>query len=73
MKFINLKQFRKDKNLSQKELVALTGLPQSTVSYLENGYQEVRENQLLVLKRVFPDDEVSQYIYESDSYPSLST
>lgn len=50
MKFINLKQFRKDKNLSQKELVALTGLPQSTVSYLENGYQEVRENQLLVLK-----------------------
>ena len=72
MKFINLKQFRKYKNLSQKELVALTGLPQSTVSYLENGYQEVRENQLLVLKRVFSDDEVSQYIYESDSYPSLS-
>lgn len=72
MKFLNLKQFRKDKDLSQKKLVALTGLPQSTISYIENGYQEVREKQLAVLRRAFPEADLSKYIYESDSYPSLS-
>lgn len=71
MKFINLKQFRKDKDISQKKLVALTGLPQSTISYIENGYQEVRENQLIVLSRAFPEDDLSKYIYESESYPTL--
>lgn len=72
MKFINLKRFRQDRCLSQKELVAITGLPQSTVSYIENGYQEIRENQLAVLKQAFPDTDFVQYIYESTSYPYLS-
>lgn len=72
MKFINLKQFRQDRSLSQKELVAITGLPQSTVSYIENGYQEIRENQLMVLKQAYPDADFSRYIYESASYPYLT-
>ena len=71
MQFINLKQFRQDKNLSQKELVDLSGLPQSTVSYIENGYQDVRGNQLAALKQAFPDVDFSQYIHESDSYPNI--
>ena len=76
MKFINLKQFRQDRSLSQKELVAITGLPQSTVSYIENGYQEIRENQLEVLKKAFPDADFARYIYRyiymSASYPYLT-
>lgn len=72
MKFINLKQFRQDRSLSQKELVAITGLPQSTVSYIENGYQEIRENQLEVLKKAFPDADFARYIYMSASYPHLT-
>lgn len=72
MKFINLKQFRQDRSLSQKELVAITGLPQSTVSYIENGYQEIRENQLEVLKKAFPDADFARYIYMSASYPYLT-
>lgn len=72
MKFINLKQFRQDRGLSQKELVAITGLPQSTVSYIENGYQEIRENQLTALKQAYPDADFVQYIYESSSYPYLT-
>lgn len=72
MKFINLKQFRQDRSLSQKELVAITGLPQSTVSYIENGYQEIRDNQLAMLKKAFPGTDFSLYFYESDSYPYLT-
>lgn len=72
MKFINLKQFRQDRSLSQKELVAITGLPQSTVSYIENGYQEIRENQLEVLKKAFPDADFARYIYMSASYSHLT-
>lgn len=72
MKFINLKQFRQDRSLTQKELVAITGLPQSTVSYIENGYQKIRENQLAVLKQAYPDADFSRYIYESASYPYLT-
>ena len=45
MKFINLKRFRQDRCLSQKELVAITGLPQSTVSYIEMDIRKfVRTN-----------------------------
>lgn len=72
MKFINLRQFRKDKNLTQKELVSITGLPQSTVSYIENGYQEIREHQLAVLRHAFPEVSFAPYIYESSTYPNLN-
>lgn len=68
MKFINLKQFRAEHNLSQKELVSLTGLTQSTVSYIENGLQEISDNQLGPLKDAFPDIDFNQYIYESERY-----
>ena len=72
MKFINLKHFRQDKGLSQKELVAITGLPQSSISYIENGYQEIRKNQLDALEQAFPEVDFSTYIFESATYPYLS-
>ena len=69
MRFINLKLFREERGLSQKKVVRDTGLPQSTVSYIENGYQEVSENHLERLKRTYPDADFSPYIYESEEYP----
>ena len=69
MRFINLKLFRKERGLSQKELVRETGLPQSSVSYIENGYQEVSESHLELLKRAYPDVDFTPYFYESDHYP----
>ena len=68
MKFINLKLFRGEYNLSQKELVRLTGLTQSIVSYIENGLQEISENQLGPLKEAFPKVDFNRYIYESERY-----
>lgn len=69
MKFINLKQFRSERGLSQKQMVSDTGLPQSTVSYIENGYQEVSESHLEVFKRAYPDVDFAPYIYECEDYP----
>ena len=69
MKFINLKKFRKDRNLKQKTLVAQTGLQQSVVSYLENGYQEVTEMQLNALQKAYPDVDFEEYVYEQDGFP----
>lgn len=69
MKFINLKLFRKERGLSQKQLVSDTGLPQSTVSYIENGYQEVSVSHLEVFKRAYPEVDFAPYIYESEGYP----
>lgn len=68
MRFINLKKFREDNGLTQKELVRMTGLSQSTVSYMENRLQEICEKHLSTLKEVFPSTDFSQYIYESKSY-----
>ena len=69
MRFINLKLFLKERGLSQKELVRETGLPQSSVSYIENGYQEVSESHLELLKKAYPDVDFTPYFYESDHYP----
>ena len=70
MKFINLKKFRKDRNLKQKTLVAQTGLKQSAVSYLENGYQEVTDVHLNALEQAYPNVDFGEYIYEQDSFPA---
>lgn len=55
--------------MSQKEFVKKTGLPQSTVSYLENGYQALYPKQLELIEGAFPEENMSAYIYESDRYP----
>lgn len=68
MKFINLKQFRKERGMSQKELVEKTGFSQCLVSYLENAHQEITDYQLGILREVFPEDNVESYVYEKSSY-----
>lgn len=70
MRFINLKKFRRERNLKQKALVAQIGLQQSVVSYLENGYQELTETHLSALQRAYPNVDFNEYIYEQDSFPT---
>lgn len=70
MKFINLKQFRKEYQLSQKQLVERIELPQSTVSYLENGLQEFSSLHEEILKKRFPDVDFTPYIFERNGYAS---
>lgn len=48
--------------MSQKEFVKKTGLPQSTVSYLENGYQALYPKQLEQIEEAFPEENISAYI-----------
>lgn len=69
MKFINLKLFRREIGITQKELVTRIGLPQSVVSYLENGVMDLKEKHLMALNQAFPYQDFSQYIYESETYP----
>ncbi len=54
--------------MSQKELVQLTGLNQCTVSYLENGHQEVAEQHLEKLRTVFPEVDMESYIYDRETH-----
>lgn len=70
MRFINLRKFRKERDLKQNSLAAMAGLQQSAVSYLENGYQEVTDVHLEALQQAFPDVNFSEYIYEQDSFPT---
>lgn len=68
MKFINLKQFRKERGLTQKQLGDAMKLPQSTISYLENGLQEVTDYLLESIKRIFTIDSLDGYVYERKTF-----
>lgn len=68
MKFINLKQFRKEQGLTQQQLGQALRLPQSTISYLENGLQEVTDYLLSCIKQTFAIDNLDAYVYERKSF-----
>lgn len=68
MKLINLKQFRKERGLTQRQLGAALHLPQSSVSYLENGLQEVTDYLISSIKKAFKLDNLDDYVYERKTY-----
>lgn len=68
MKLINLKLFRKERGLTQRQLGDVLHLPQSTVSYLENGLQEATDYLLSAIKDVFKLDNLDDYVYERKTY-----
>lgn len=69
MRFINLKKFRQDYNLKQKDISRTTGLNPSVLSFLANGYQVLTDKYLMILEEAYPWADFSAYIYEYDSYP----
>lgn len=68
MKFINLKQFRKERNLTQRQLGEVLQLSQSTISYLENGLQEATDYLLECIKSTFNIDSLDGYVYERKTF-----
>lgn len=70
MKFINLKLFRKERGLTQRDFVKQVGLVQSVVSYLENGVKEVTETHLDAFRKAYPGVNFSDYVFESETYPA---
>lgn len=68
MKFINLKQLRKERGLTQEQLGKALKLPQSTISYLENGLQEVTDFLLKKIKQTFSIDNLDGYVYERKTF-----
>ena len=68
MKFINLKLFRKERNLTQRQLGEALQLPQSTISYLENGLQEATDHLLECIKGTFQVNSLDGYVYERKTF-----
>lgn len=68
MKLINLKQFRQEYKITQKQLGESLKLPQSTISYLENGLQEVTDYLLERIKKIYRVDDLSPYVYERETF-----
>lgn len=70
MKFFNLKQFRKERNLTQREFSLALGISQSVASYIENGSMEISEYQLKRISKLYQVDDISLYVFERDTYIS---
>lgn len=68
MKFINLKLFRNERNLTQRQLGEALQLPQSTISYLENGLQEATDHLLECIKSIFHVNDLDGYVYERKTF-----
>lgn len=66
MKKFDLKKFRRQYNLTQKQTASLLDLPQSAISFMEKGYKHIREEYISKLQENFefnPED----YFYEAYS------
>lgn len=62
----NLKKIRKSRNLTQEDVAEMTGLPQSTISYIEKNDASPRVDTLLKLAKGIGID-LSELTKESDS------
>lgn len=68
MKFINLKLFRNERDLTQRQLGEALQLSQSTISYLENGLQEATDYLLECIKSTFNVGSLDEYVYERKTF-----
>ena len=59
-----IKEKRTEKNLSQKELSALSGVPQQTISSLETGAREPTAETLYLLAKAL--DTTMDELYKAD-------
>lgn len=63
MKQFDLKKFRADRNLTQKDLAALFGCNQNFISNIENGLKPMPVDKFELLKERYGD--ITAYIIES--------
>lgn len=50
MKQFNLKEFRMEHNLTQKQLISKTGIPNVTITQIENGHKSLSRD---IRKKIF--------------------
>lgn len=63
----DIKRFRKDLKLKQEDLAQILGVPQSFISQVENGKDQMPYKWIDVLKETHTSDELNKYVIE-DSF-----
>lgn len=73
MQIFDLKQFRKDKNLTQKDIADLLGINQVFISRVEKGEKQLSQEKLVILQSKFGS--ITEYFKEIEdiSVPDAST
>lgn len=60
MRRFNLREFRSEKNLTQKQLIAKTGIPNVTITQIENGHKSLSKE---LRKRIFEAFQIDERLY----------
>lgn len=66
----NLKQFRKDNNLTQKQLGELAGCSESNISYLESGKITPTFELIKAIHEIDPDIDLKEFLFGGDKSES---
>ena len=61
---LDIKRFRNDLNLNQKEFAEKVGLPQPFISRVEKGKDKFPEKHIINLKNIFDVEDFSKYIID---------
>ena len=59
----NLKQFRKDNNLTQKRLGELAGCSESKISYLESGKSTPTFELIKAIHEIDPEIDLKEFLF----------
>lgn len=59
----NLKQFRKDNNLTQKKLGELVGCSESNISYLESGKSTPTFELIKAIHKIDPSIDLKEFLF----------
>lgn len=62
----NLKQFRKDNNLTQKRLGELAGCSESNISYLERGKSNPTFELIKAIHEIDPEIDLKEFLFGGD-------
>ena len=60
MKHFDLKEFRIERNLTQKQLISRTGIPNVTITQIENGHKSISKE---IKRRIFEAFQIDEQKY----------
>lgn len=69
---IDLRKFRKDRGLSQKQIGSMFGTGQTNISMLESGNRDLTDEQYDILVKNFGESEVLKYASRDKQEPKQS-
>ena len=68
----DIKRFRKDKKLKQDDIARILSVPQSFISQVETGKDQMSVSWIEILKQEFPDANINEYIIADSLIPEAS-